>query len=232
MSNLTVTETLGVMTVPELRGLARQLSIAGRSRMRKAELVAQLAAHPLCELQLWLQAANREDGIPPEGQGAAAVSRETAPSSGQAEAFASAPLDVVAEPTELDRAKARVADDTRDSYPDMTDEEAIRHARDVISLDSSGPGWVQFENSGDAALDEAYRLVLAADEAELFGPAEPLASQARPQSGYTDCACGECFDITVSRDMRHPELCSLCAEAGCTGDPGDCCERPENGFIG
>ena len=34
-------------------------------------------------------------------------------------------------------------------------------------------------------------------------------------SGYTDCACRDCFDITVSSDVSKPELCSDCAEAGC-----------------
>lgn len=34
-------------------------------------------------------------------------------------------------------------------------------------------------------------------------------------SGYTNCACRDCFDVTVSSDETKPELCSLCRETGC-----------------
>lgn len=34
-------------------------------------------------------------------------------------------------------------------------------------------------------------------------------------SGYTPCACRDCFDETISADMSKPELCSACFEAGC-----------------
>lgn len=34
-------------------------------------------------------------------------------------------------------------------------------------------------------------------------------------SGYTDCACRDCMDATVSSDISNPELCSSCQEAGC-----------------
>lgn len=34
-------------------------------------------------------------------------------------------------------------------------------------------------------------------------------------SGYTHCACRDCFDTVVSSDDTKPELCSLCEEAGC-----------------
>lgn len=29
-------------------------------------------------------------------------------------------------------------------------------------------------------------------------------------SGYTDCACRDCFGIVVSSDEAHPELCEAC----------------------
>ncbi len=46
-------------------------------------------------------------------------------------------------------------------------------------------------------------------------------------SGYTDCACRDCFDVAVSDDMNNPDLCLLCAEAGCSRD-GDCdCQRDD-----
>ncbi|WP_335986514.1 hypothetical protein [Glycomyces sp. MUSA5-2] len=45
-------------------------------------------------------------------------------------------------------------------------------------------------------------------------------------SGYTDCACRDCFDIAVSADTDYPELCGLCDDAGC--DPGYSeCYRPD-----
>ena len=43
-------------------------------------------------------------------------------------------------------------------------------------------------------------------------------------SGYTDCACRDCFDVAVSDDMDHPDLCLCCEEAGCDADgEGECC---------
>ena len=52
--------------------------------------------------------------------------------------------------------------------------------------------------------------------AEIF-PAEP--ETARPgTSGYTDCACRDCFDVTVSKNPARPELCELCHAADC-GNP-------------
>jgi len=35
------------------------------------------------------------------------------------------------------------------------------------------------------------------------------------QSGYTNCACRDCMNVTVSSDVADPELCSECEEAGC-----------------
>lgn len=43
-------------------------------------------------------------------------------------------------------------------------------------------------------------------------------------SGYTNCACRDCFDITISDDMTKPELCLDCEEAGCDCDgESECC---------
>jgi hypothetical protein len=44
-------------------------------------------------------------------------------------------------------------------------------------------------------------------------------------SGYTQCEC--CGDDTISSDMSKPEPCELCAEAGCSMEEGDVCERSE-----
>jgi len=42
-------------------------------------------------------------------------------------------------------------------------------------------------------------------------------------SGYTNCACRDCMDITVSGDTNNPGKCFECQEAGCEtfriGDP-------------
>jgi hypothetical protein len=43
-----------------------------------------------------------------------------------------------------------------------------------------------------------------------------------PTSGYTHCACRDCFDVTISNDMTRPDLCGLCAEAGCEPNNGEC----------
>ena len=43
-------------------------------------------------------------------------------------------------------------------------------------------------------------------------------------SGYTDCACGGCFETVVSNDVARPDLCDDCLEAGCEGpDSLECC---------
>ena len=44
-------------------------------------------------------------------------------------------------------------------------------------------------------------------------------------SGYTDCACRDCFDVTVSSDVSNPEMCHDCEDAGCAPDSE--CQRPD-----
>lgn len=39
-------------------------------------------------------------------------------------------------------------------------------------------------------------------------------------SGYTHCACADCFEIAVSNDSDDPDYCNECEEAGCDG--GEC----------
>lgn len=36
-----------------------------------------------------------------------------------------------------------------------------------------------------------------------------------PKSGYTSCACRDCFEIAVSNDMENLAYCWACTEAGC-----------------
>jgi len=59
-------------------------------------------------------------------------------------------------------------------------------------------------------------------------------------SGYTDCACRDCFDIAIGdsgRDavdskgarvwVQDPALCGLCKEAGCDESGNSECKRPD-----
>lgn len=48
-------------------------------------------------------------------------------------------------------------------------------------------------------------------------------------SGYTHCACRDCFDLLVSSDTRKPALCSDCEEAGCEMNGGECCREDAYG---
>ena len=53
-------------------------------------------------------------------------------------------------------------------------------------------------------------------------------------SGYTHCACRDCFEIVVSDDTSKPDYCEDCIEAGCNecqgvvGMPQEClCDMQE-----
>ncbi len=37
-------------------------------------------------------------------------------------------------------------------------------------------------------------------------------------SGYTYCACRDCFETVVSTDVVNPDYCDECQEEGCTPD--------------
>lgn len=41
-------------------------------------------------------------------------------------------------------------------------------------------------------------------------------------SGYTPCACRDCFDVSISSEDTKPELCLLCKDAGCQASNGEC----------
>ena len=43
-------------------------------------------------------------------------------------------------------------------------------------------------------------------------------------SGYTNCACRDCMEISISDDITKPEMCWECKEAGC--EPGKECQAP------
>jgi hypothetical protein len=42
-------------------------------------------------------------------------------------------------------------------------------------------------------------------------------------SGYSDCACRDCFDIAITSD-GSPAFCTECEEAGC--EPDQDCQQP------
>lgn len=46
-------------------------------------------------------------------------------------------------------------------------------------------------------------------------------------SGYTDCACRDCFDIAISSDTSKPELCNECEDAGCDAEGCSECTRDD-----
>lgn len=44
------------------------------------------------------------------------------------------------------------------------------------------------------------------------------------ESGYTDCACRDCFEIAISDDITKPDYCNMC-EGKCGPEyatSGDC----------
>ena len=50
-------------------------------------------------------------------------------------------------------------------------------------------------------------------------------------SGYTTCACRDCFEATVSGADDEAALCSGCVAAGCSPDDGEC-EAPHAYYCG
>lgn len=50
-----------------------------------------------------------------------------------------------------------------------------------------------------------------------------MSNPAITESGYTACPCSTCFEIAISDDMKHPDLCHECEEAGCARDGSEEC---------
>lgn len=48
------------------------------------------------------------------------------------------------------------------------------------------------------------------------------------KSGYTYCACRDCFEIVVSSDMGIPDLCEACLDEGCDPDGEGECSAPHS----
>jgi len=70
---------------------------------------------------------------------------------------------------------------------------------------------------------------VAASPGEMPREENPRPKATRPgkkMSGYTPCACRDCFDLSISDDVRKPELCSDCKAAGCEAGRGEC-QRPD-----
>lgn len=51
-------------------------------------------------------------------------------------------------------------------------------------------------------------------------------------SGYTDCACRDCFGLGISPDGYTLALCNDCEEAGCDEDGTSDCLAPEDDAQG
>ncbi len=47
---------------------------------------------------------------------------------------------------------------------------------------------------------------------------DPSDDAAEGGSGYSDCACRDCFDVAVSSNVKKPALCSDCSDAKCSDD--------------
>lgn len=46
------------------------------------------------------------------------------------------------------------------------------------------------------------------------------------KSGYTPCACRDCFETSISSNMNVPELCWACEDAGCEARAETECRSP------
>jgi len=62
--------------------------------------------------------------------------------------------------------------------------------------------------------------------AKVIGMQDASEYRSACTSGYTDCACRDCFEIAISDDMAHPDLCNECEEAGCDAEGESECEAP------
>lgn len=56
-------------------------------------------------------------------------------------------------------------------------------------------------------------------------PPRKRTSPARIESGYTHCACRDCFEIAIT--SGGPALCHDCTSHGCGNEPDRECQRPD-----
>lgn len=146
MNLITALETL---TVPELRKLAAEARIAGRSSMRKAELIAALADHPLTETRV---AISDLPSLRPEAT-AAEAGTTADPELREAEV-----AEAYGQPLPLTRRQAEhlvIIDQQRGDVPEegFTREAWLNRGR--VTMEER---WL--DAPGATALSDAYRIVL------------------------------------------------------------------------
>jgi hypothetical protein len=150
---MNLTAALEALTVPELRQLAAEVNLTGRSRLRKAELVATLAENLVIET---LVAIRYLPSLRPEAA-AAEAGRTSDPELRAAEL-----AEAAREPLPLTRRQAEhlvVIDQQRGDVP--RDNEGVYFAREdwlTRGRESMEERWL--DEPGDNALSDAYRIVL------------------------------------------------------------------------
>lgn len=219
----TARNTLSLMTVAELRDLAREAGIAGRSKLRKAELVAALLPAHLAEMA---EVATR--------RAPAEADRETALAARQWDGSLGARM--------TDGSLVAAAIRAKETYLEVVGRLGAENGGPAVSI-----AWEDYLDACFAA--ETCTFVTCWDRAtddgrcgrHSHGPAlgndvvasEPVSREtvpaevaelkrALPQSGYTDCECRDCFDITIGGSV-----CRHCEEAGCSDDGEQECYRDD-----
>lgn len=240
----TARNTLSLMTVAELRDLAREAGIAGRSKLRKAELVAALLPAHLAEMA---EVATR--------RAPAEADRETALAARQWDGSLGARM--------TDGSLVAAAIRAKETYLEVVGRLGAENGGPAVSiawedyLDACfAAETCTFVTCWDRATDDGRcgrhshgpalgndvvasepvsRETVPAEVAEVRSPADVWArvtaakdaamaelKRALPQSGYTDCACRDCFDITIGGSVCHH-----CEEAGCSDDGEQECYRDD-----
>ena len=110
-------------------------------------------------------------------------------------------------------------------------EASLRDATDVPNAPLASP--VAPENRQDPKNlfgdDEGDDVRILADGTVVLPDGSGFATGTvgrRAQSGYTDCACRDCFDVAINGD-GEPALCGLCQQAGCDVDGASECQRDD-----
>jgi predicted nucleic acid-binding Zn-ribbon protein len=110
-------------------------------------------------------------------------------------------------------------------------EASLRDATDVPNAPLASP--VAPENRQDPkdlfGDDEGDDVRILADGTVVLPDGSGFATGTmgrRAQSGYTDCACRDCFDVAINGD-GEPALCGLCQQAGCDVEGASECQRDD-----
>ena len=96
--------------------------------------------------------------------------------------------------------------------------------REIDARRINGDVRPQQEISDDAARKtcEAQTMVFLCAQSRTF--IENLRETLETKSGYSQCACRDCFEIAISDDTSDPEMCWECEEYGC--EPDSECQSP------